>query len=116
MGIAFTDRQLDIMNILWDRGSATVHQARDVLEEDLAYTSVLTVFQTLEDNGHVRHEAEGKVYHYYPTVSRKEAGRQAVEYLLRRIFQDSPEAFVETVRAVARGEEGPADRDAVAVG
>lgn len=59
MALAFTDRQLDVMNILWDRGSATVRQAREEMEDDLAYTSVLTVFQTLEQNGHVRHEHEG---------------------------------------------------------
>lgn len=56
----FTDRQLDIMNILWNRGSATVREAKEELDEDLAYTSVLTVFQTLQRNGHVRHESEGK--------------------------------------------------------
>lgn len=94
MDIQFTDRQLDIMNILWDRGSATVREAKDEIEEDLAYTSVLTVFQTLEEKGHVRHEREGKAYRYYPTVARDEAGRSAIGYILDRIFRNSPSALL----------------------
>lgn len=94
MDIQFTDRQLDIMNILWDRDSATVREAKDEIDEDLAYTSVLTVFQTLEEKGHVRHEREGKAYRYYPTVARDEAGRSAVGYILDRIFRNSPSALL----------------------
>lgn len=89
----FTDRQLDLMNVLWDRGSATVREAKETLEDDLAYTSVLTVFQTLEKNGKVRYEREGRAYRYYPTVSREEAGRRAVAYILGRLFKGSPEAL-----------------------
>ena len=94
MGITFTDRELDIMNILWDEGTATVNEARDILDEDLAYTSVLTVFQTLERKGHVGHEQEGKAYRYHPNVSRDEAGRDAVSYVLEKVFKNSPEALV----------------------
>lgn len=97
MGLTFTDRQLDLMNILWEQGSATVREAKEALDEELAYTSVLIVFQTLEKNGHVRHEPEGKAYRYYPTVSREEAGREAVSYLKRRIFQGSATALTETL-------------------
>lgn len=97
MELMFTDRQLDMMNLLWDEGSATVREAKEALDEDLAYTSVLTVFQTLEENGHVLHEQDGKAYRYYATVSREEAGRDAVDYVQRRLFRDSPAAVVETI-------------------
>lgn len=93
----FTDRQLDVMNILWDEGSATVREAKEEIDEDLAYTSVLTVFQTLEANSHVDHESEGKAYRYSPNVSRDEAGRRAVDYVLHRYFDDSNSALLETL-------------------
>ena len=101
MDLYFTDRQLDVMNILWDRGSATVREAKEELGEDLAYTSVLTVFQTLEEHGHVEHEREGKAYRYHPTVSREETGKHAVGYVLRRVFGGSPTALLR-----ALGENG----------
>lgn len=101
MDIRFTDRQLDVMNILWDRGSATVREAKEELDDDLAYTSVLTVFQTLEKDGRVRYEREGKAYRYFPVVSRAEAGKAAVGYVLRRLFRGSPEALLRSLGRVS---------------
>lgn len=86
----FTDRELDLMDVLWDRGSATVAEVREELEDQLAYTTVLTVLQTLEEKGHVSHEQEGRAYRYYPEVDREEAGSSAVSYLLRKVFRGSP--------------------------
>ena len=48
MQIAFTDRELDVMSVLWDLDSATVAEVREQLADDLAYTTVLTVLRTLE--------------------------------------------------------------------
>ena len=67
--IHFPPRELAVMSILWKRGSATVTEVRDDLEEDLAYTSVLSALQTLEEKGYVRHEPEGRAYRYFPTVA-----------------------------------------------
>lgn len=94
MGITFTDRELEVMNILWDQGSATVKEARKVIGEDTPYTSVLSIFQTLEQKGHVRHEREGRAYRYHPLVEREEAGRRALSYVLDRLYQGSPEALL----------------------
>lgn len=94
MGITFTDRELEVMNILWDQGSATVKEARKVIGEDTPYTSVLSIFQTLEQKGHVRHEREGRAYRYHPLVEREEAGRRALGYVLDRLYQGSPEALL----------------------
>jgi len=63
--ILFTDRELDVMSILWRAGSGTVTEVRDALGEELAYTSVLSVLQTLEAKGYVGHEAEGRAYRRY---------------------------------------------------
>ncbi len=45
--ISFTQRELDVMTILWRRGSGTVSEVREALGEELAYTTVLWVLQTL---------------------------------------------------------------------
>ncbi len=52
---SFTDRELDVMAVLWDLGTATVTEVRDRLRDDLAYTTVLTVLRTLEQKGYVGH-------------------------------------------------------------
>ncbi|HEV8266072.1 MAG TPA: BlaI/MecI/CopY family transcriptional regulator [Gemmatimonadales bacterium] len=94
MQIAFTDRELDVMSVLWDLGSATVVEVRERLADDLAYTTVLTVLRTLEHKGHVGHSGEGRAHRYRPLVKREAAGRSAVRRLLDKVFDGSPELLL----------------------
>lgn len=89
--ITFTPRELDVMSILWRNESGTVSEVREALGEDLAYTSVLSVLQTLEEKGYLRHEPEGRAYRYHPTVDPEEAGESALARLREAIFQGSSE-------------------------
>lgn len=89
--ISFTPRELDVMSILWRRESGTVSEVKDELGESLAYTSVLSVLQTLEEKGFVRHEAEGRAYRYFPTVEPERAGRSALSRIREAIYQGSAE-------------------------
>jgi predicted transcriptional regulator len=90
----FTDRELDVMSILWKRGSGTVGEVRDELTDELAYTSVLSVLQTLEEKGFVRHESEGRAYRYYPLVQPEEAGVSAVRRIVEKIYHGSAELLL----------------------
>ena len=89
--IYFPPRELAVMSVLWRLGSASVADVRDALEEDLAYTSVLSALQTLEEKGYVRHEAEGRAYRYFPTVGADRAGKSALARIRDAIFQGSAE-------------------------
>ena len=89
--IYFPPRELAVMSVLWRLGSATVTDVRDALEEDLAYTSVLSALQTLEEKGYVRHEAEGRAYRYFPTVEADRAGGSALARIRDAIFHGSAE-------------------------
>ena len=94
MKIAFTDRELDVMGVLWDLGSATVAEVRERLADKLAYTTVLTVLRTLEQKGHVGHAGEGRAHRYRPLVKRAAAGRNALRRLVDKVFQGSPELLM----------------------
>ena len=94
MRISFTDRELDVMAVLWDRGSATVAEVRERLPDELAYTTVLTVLRTLEEKGHVGHRGEGKAHRYFPLVERRVAGRSALSRLIDTVFNGSPELLL----------------------
>ena len=91
----FTDRELDVMAVLWDRGESTVAEVQERLPDALAYTTVLTVLRTLEEKGHVGHRAgEGRAYRYRALVEREEAGSTALDGLLDRVFGGSPELLL----------------------
>ena len=83
-------RELDVMNVLWERGSATVSEVQGELQDELAYTTVLTILRRLEEKGHVRHDADGKAHRYLPLVQREEAQDSAIQRVTRKLFLDSP--------------------------
>jgi BlaI family penicillinase repressor len=89
--IYFPPRELAVMSVLWRLGSASVSEVRDALEDSLAYTSVLSALQTLEDKNYVRHEAEGRAYRYFPTVEAEKAGGSALARIRDAVFQGSAE-------------------------
>ena len=94
MHISFTDRELDVMSVLWDRESATVSEVRERLTDDLAYTTVLTVLRTLEHKGYVRHTGQGRAHRYHPLVKRDAAGRSALRRLVDKVFDGSRELLM----------------------
>lgn len=90
MEISFTERELDVMAVLWERGPSTVAEVREALADPLAYTTVLTMLRILEEKGYVRHEEEGRAHRYFPLVERQAAGTSALRRLTRKLFQGSP--------------------------
>ena len=91
---AFTTRELDVMSILWDLGSATVAEVQERIGDPLAYTTVLSVLRTLKEKGYVRHEAEGRAYRYYALVDWRPAGRRELRRLVKKVYKGSPELLL----------------------
>ena len=84
--IYFPPRELEVMSILWRLGSATVADVRAAIQEDLAYTSVLSALRTLEEKGYVGHTPEGRFYRYHPLVKAERAGGSALARIKTAIF------------------------------
>src|SRR3954469_9860739 len=104
--VYFPPRELAVMSVLWRLGSATVAEVREQLEEELAYTSVLSALQTLEEKGYVRHEPEGRAYRYFATVEAERAGGSALARIRDAIFHGSAERmFAQLVSDRALGRE-----------
>ena len=91
MQIIFTDRETDIMHVLWDHGPSVVTDVQKQLSDKLAYTTVLTVLRTLEAKGYVGHEEEGRQHRYFATVQRQAAQKSALKHLMTKLFKDSSE-------------------------
>ena len=87
--VTFTERELDVMSVLWRAGSGTVSEVRAALDDEVGYTTVLKILQILEEKGHVRHEPEGRAYRYLPTVAPEDAGRTALGRIVTKIFHGS---------------------------
>jgi predicted transcriptional regulator len=92
--VRLTNRELDVMSVLWDRGSASVRQVLESLGVDVGYTAILKVLQTLEGRGIVRHEREGRAYRYYPVVSPDQVGDRRLRTILNRVYRGSRELLI----------------------
>ena len=89
--VHLTQRELDIMSVLWELGEATATEVRERIEPALAYTSVSTMIRTLELKGYVSHrKGEGKTHVYYPVIDREMAGETALGRVLDKIYGGSP--------------------------
>jgi BlaI family penicillinase repressor len=86
-----TQRELDIMSVLWERGEATVTEVRDQVDPDLAYTSISSMIRMLEMKGYVSHRrGEGKTHVYFPVIDAETAGESALGRVLNKIYGGSP--------------------------
>ena len=99
--VLFTERELDVMAVLWEQGSATVPEVKARLDADLAYTTEQTVLRTLVAKGYVTHDEDGRFHRYRPLVEREQAGRSGLRRLVDTVFGGSPELLL--TQLVAEG-------------
>ena len=86
---SFTDRELDIMAVLWDRGPSTVAEVRERLADELAHNTVQTVLRVLEDKGYVGHTEEGRAHRFHARVKQELAGATAASRMVEKLFGGS---------------------------
>ncbi|MCE9524571.1 MAG: BlaI/MecI/CopY family transcriptional regulator [Planctomycetales bacterium] len=94
-----TERELEILKVLWDRGEATV---RDVYEElrqrlPIVQNTVQAFLRTMEDKGLVTHRLEGRTFIYQPTYERQQTTQRLAEQLLTRAFDGAMDQLVQSV-------------------
>jgi len=84
--------QLEVMEVVWKLDQATVHQVRDRINQkkNLAYTTILSVMQKLEQEGWLKHRADGRTYVYKATVTREQAGTRTIRHLIDQVFSGKP--------------------------
>jgi BlaI family penicillinase repressor len=86
-----TQRELDIMSVLWDLGEATATEVRDRVDPNLAYTSISSMIRTLEMKGYVSHRrGEGKTHVYFPIIDSETAGESVLGRVLDKVYGGSP--------------------------
>ncbi len=96
-----SDLELQILSILWDRGTATVREILDALPDGKrrAYTSVLSVVQVMEKKGLVKRQRErtGLAHVYRAGVSQGRVVGPLLEGMVRKLFRGNPAAAVQQI-------------------
>jgi predicted transcriptional regulator len=110
-----TERELQALKIIWQLGRATVREVCDTLEErgqKLAYTTVLSLLQVMEQKGLVGHTARGKIYSYYPKVQRESTFRSLAKGFLEDVFDGAMDEYL--VHALQSRRHSAAELDRLA--
>ena len=89
-----TEREAEIMDVIWRLGTATAEQVREGLKNPPHDSTIRTLLRVLESKGHVRHESAGKAYLYSATADRQQAQGHALGTLLAKFFGGSAEDLV----------------------
>ena len=82
--------ELQIMNVVWDRSKATVHDVKNALSRRKpAYSTILTMMRKLEVKGYLEHEVDGRTYVYRPLISQQAVRQGVLGDLVERLFEGS---------------------------
>ena len=90
--------ETDIMNVVWEKGQATVQDVKDALEprRTLAYTTIMTVMSRLAEKGVVERRKEGRAYYYTPAASQEKVAGSLLQSLVKRLYAGA------TAKAIAQ--------------
>lgn len=105
----FTDRELEIMKIVWQRGEATVKEIQQRLPGEPHYNSVLTITRVLERKGRLVHRVEGKTHYYRAGESKEKSRARLLRRLVDHVFGGSAASVV--LNLVQAGDLSPKDLD-----
>ena len=91
-----TEGELEILQVLWDRQSATV---RDVHEEllklkDSGYTTTLKLMQIMFEKGLVTRNSTNKTHIYQPNISKEKTQNLFLNKMINTLFSGSSAQLV----------------------
>src|SRR5579862_2976318 len=93
---ALTGQELEIMKVVWGFEAATVRQVYEALlkERHIAYTTVMTMMNILEQKGFLKKRQEDRAYIYSPAQPRKQVVGSLVRDFVNRVFNGSAEPLL----------------------
>jgi len=94
-----TERELEILRILWERGEATVRQVYEQMRQQLpiVQNTVQAFLRTMEEKRLVGHRVQGRTFVYRPLIEREQTNTQFASNLLGRVFDGAIDQLVESV-------------------
>jgi BlaI family penicillinase repressor len=91
-----TEQELEIMKVVWQLETATVRQVYETMLEHrrIAYTTVMTMMNILEQKGHLKKCQDDRAYVYRPSQPQKQVIRSMVREFVNRVFNGSAEPLL----------------------
>jgi BlaI family penicillinase repressor len=96
MEVKPTESELEILQIIWEKGQCTVRDVHEVLEKtkDAGYTTTLKLMQIMHDKGLVERDTSAKTHLYKAVITREQAQNTAVNKIISTVFNGSPAQLI----------------------
>jgi len=100
-----TESELEILNILWQRDTATVREVHEELSKskDVGYTTTLKLMQIMHDKGLVRRDESMRTHIYQPAVNREKTQKHLLDKMIDTLFGGSSTQLV--LQALGNGDQ-----------
>src|SRR5881227_2214976 len=97
-----TERELEILKVLWSRGEASVREVYEQMSQSLpiVQNTVQAFLRTMEEKGLVRHRLEGRTFIYAPVPQRQATEQRMISRLLHRMFDGAIDQLVQSALSV----------------
>lgn len=91
-----TDSELEILNILWEKGPCTVREVHEILEKskEAGYTTTLKLMQIMHDKNLLKRDATNKSHVYTANISQEKTQGQLVKRMIENVFNGSASQLV----------------------
>ena len=91
-----TESELDILRILWEKGSATVREVHEILElnKETGYTTTLKQMQIMHERSFVSRDTSSKVHIYKPAIKQEKVQEQVLDRIINSVYSGSPAKLV----------------------
>ena len=91
-----TESELEILQVLWAKGTATVREVHEVLSafKDSGYTTTLKLMQIMHEKGLVKRDDSGKTHIYQPLITKERTQKQLLDKMVDSLFGGSATQLV----------------------
>lgn len=91
-----TESELEILQILWEKGEATVREVHEILakRKSAGYTTTLKLLQIMHDKGMVTRDDSIRSHVYKAALSRKKTQKQFLDKMIKGLFSGSSAQLV----------------------
>jgi predicted transcriptional regulator len=91
-----TEKELDILQVLWDKGAVSVREVHDAMggEDANGYTTILKLMQIMHEKGLVTRQKNGKLHLYKAVPSLENTRQQILDKMINTVFQGSAAQLV----------------------
>jgi predicted transcriptional regulator len=90
----FTEKELEIMRVIWELGEATAREIQEDLPGERHYNSILTIIRVLERKGHLTHRVAGKAHVYRARQQPEKSRSRVLSHMIRQVFGGSAASLV----------------------